>query len=209
MYEGGLTTGDGRGVCHVCHVGREDGTAVGGRTVRRPAAGRCGGRRRNGGGAVVPGVPHAQQNDAMASTSRIRPGVGDHPARTRLVAAVAAAATVGAALGLRSVATGDVAKYGGDALYTVLVLALVVLVAPRVTPLKAAAVALAVSWGVEFLQLSGVPAELSRHSTAARLVLGSTFNAPDLFWYAVGAAAGWSVLSLRATRRPCSTADRS
>ncbi|WP_327257806.1 ribosomal maturation YjgA family protein [Streptomyces sp. NBC_01244] len=112
-------------------------------------------------------------------------------ARTRLAAAAAVVVTVGAGLGLRAVATGDPAKYGGDALYTVLIFALIVLALPRVTALRAATGALAVSWTVEFLQLTGVPAGLSRHSAVARLVLGSTFNAPDLFWYAVGAAVGW------------------
>ncbi|MFJ3203007.1 DUF2809 domain-containing protein [Streptomyces sp. NPDC086989] len=115
------------------------------------------------------------------------------PARTRLTAAAAAAVTVGLGLGLRALATGSVAKYGGDALYTVLLLALVVSVAPRITPFRAAGSALAASCLVEFLQLTPVPAELSRHSTVARLVLGSTFNPPDLFWYAVGGASGWLV----------------
>ncbi|CAM5285097.1 hypothetical protein SAVIM338S_00204 [Streptomyces avidinii] len=113
--------------------------------------------------------------------------------------------TIGAGLGLRAVATGSAAKYGGDALYTVLILALVVLAAPRLRPVRAAAVALAFSWLVEFLQLTAVPAELSRHSTVARLVLGSTFNPPDLFWYAVGAAAGWLVHangSVKSNNRP-------
>ncbi|MFI5475651.1 DUF2809 domain-containing protein [Streptomyces cacaoi] len=101
--------------------------------------------------------------------------------------------TVGAGLGLRAVAAGNVAKYGGDALYTLLLLTLFVLVAPRLTPLTAAGGALAASWAVEFLQLSQVPTELSRRSTLAHLVLGSTFNAPDLFWYAVGAGVGWLI----------------
>ncbi|MEW9528319.1 DUF2809 domain-containing protein [Microbispora sp. NPDC049125] len=116
--------------------------------------------------------------------------------RTRLLAAGAAAVTVAAGLGVRSLAEGDVAKCAGDALYTVLLYALVVLVAPRARPVTAACVAAAVSWVVEFSQLSGVPAELSRHSAVARLVLGSTFNAPDLFWYAAGAAAACSVHTL-------------
>ncbi|GHH94601.1 ribosomal maturation YjgA family protein [Streptomyces capillispiralis] len=127
-----------------------------------------------------------------------RTGGDGGPARTRRAAAVAVPLIVGAGLGLRTVAAGDVAKYGGDALYTLLILALVLVAAPRLTPPRAAAIALAVSWGVEFLQLTGLPAELSRHSTAARLVLGSTFNAPDLFWYAVGATAGRLVLGGRA-----------
>ncbi|MEU9519526.1 DUF2809 domain-containing protein [Streptomyces sp. NPDC048224] len=117
----------------------------------------------------------------------VRPG----PTRTRLAAAGAAAVIAGAGLALRAVAAGEVAKYGGDALYTLLLFALVRVAAPRTTPAKTAAVALAVSWAVEFLQLTDLPAHLARQSTAARLVLGSTFNAPDLFWYAVGAAAGW------------------
>ncbi|MFE5208938.1 DUF2809 domain-containing protein [Streptomyces sp. NPDC056600] len=113
------------------------------------------------------------------------------------MAAVTVLVIVAAGLGLRAVAAGGLAKYGGGALYTLLLLALVVLAAPRTTPWKAATVALAVSWAVEFSQLTGVPAELSRHSLAARLVLGSTFNAPDLFWYVVGAAVGWLPLAMR------------
>ncbi|MFJ3701376.1 MULTISPECIES: DUF2809 domain-containing protein [Streptomyces] len=121
----------------------------------------------------------------------------------RAAAAAAALLTVAAGLGVRSVAGGDVAKYAGDAFYTVLIHALVVLLVPRVRPPTAAAVALAFSWAVELAQLTGVPAELSRQSAVARLVLGSTFNAPDLFWYAVGAALAWAVHSrLPSGRRP-------
>ncbi|WP_405764190.1 DUF2809 domain-containing protein [Streptomyces sp. NBC_00080] len=125
----------------------------------------------------------------MAHISETHDGAADR-VRTRLVAFGAAMVTVAAGLGLRAGVSGDVAKYGGDALYTVLLLTLVVLVAPRVTRLKAAGGALAVSCAVEFLQLSQVPAELAQRSTLARLVLGSTFNAIDLFWYAVGAVMG-------------------
>ncbi|WP_326699202.1 DUF2809 domain-containing protein [Streptomyces sp. NBC_01754] len=111
----------------------------------------------------------------------------------RAAAAAAAVLTVAAGLGVRSAAGGEVAEYAGDALYTVLIHTLVVVLVPRVRPLTAAGVALAFSWAVELAQLTGLPAELSRHSTAARLVLGSTFNAPDLLWYAVGAALAWAV----------------
>ncbi|GAA0324584.1 hypothetical protein GCM10010302_74640 [Streptomyces polychromogenes] len=122
-------------------------------------------------------------------------------ARTRAAAVAAAALTVGAGLGLRAVAEGDLAKYGGDALYTVLLLTLVVAAAPRLSPTRAATIALATSWAIEFLQLTPVPAELSRRSILARLVLGSAFNAPDLAWYAVGAAAGSLIYSML-RRRP-------
>ncbi|MFI6082567.1 DUF2809 domain-containing protein [Streptomyces sp. NPDC051217] len=110
-------------------------------------------------------------------------------ARTRLVAAAVAGGTVGAGLGIRVVAGGDVAKYGGVALYTVLVYVLIVLAAPRVRPLVAGAGALGLSCAVELLQLTGVTAGPAERSVVVRLVLGSTFNAPDLLWYAVGAAA--------------------
>ncbi|MGA5252660.1 DUF2809 domain-containing protein [Streptomyces pseudogriseolus] len=139
--------------------------------------------------AVRPARPAGESGPAEPGTT----------GRIRLLAAVV---TVGAGLGLRTVAAGDVAKYGGDALYTLLILTLVVLAAPRMAPARAAGTALAVSWAVELLQLTGLPAELSARSTAARLVLGSTFNAPDLFWYAVGATAGWLVLRVSARRRP-------
>ncbi|MFD0023659.1 DUF2809 domain-containing protein [Streptomyces sp. NPDC058382] len=101
--------------------------------------------------------------------------------------------TVAAGLGVRTVSDGAGAKYAGDALYTVLICALVALCAPRSRPLTVAGTGLGISWAVELLQLTGVPADLSRHSAVARLVLGSTFNAPDLFWYAVGAAVAWGV----------------
>ncbi|MFH9735285.1 DUF2809 domain-containing protein [Streptomyces sp. NPDC017260] len=143
----------------------------------------------------------------MASPPKTGAGVDSEGRnRTRLAAAAAALTTVGAGLGLRAVAAGDVAKYGGDALYTLLIVALVVLVAPRVTAWKAGAVALTFSWAVEFSQLSGVPAELSRHSAVARLVLGSTFDTPDLFWYAVGASAGWLAVASRTGRGRSRTA---
>ncbi|WP_328905208.1 DUF2809 domain-containing protein [Streptomyces sp. NBC_00234] len=129
-------------------------------------------------------------------------GVG----RVRLVAAGAAVLTVAAGLGVRAVAGGDVAKYAGDALYTVLIHVLVVLIAPRVSPRVAAGTALAFSWAVEFAQLTGLPAELSARSTAARLVLGSTFNAPDLLWYGVGALAAGCVHAWAGRRRAAGAA---
>ncbi|MEE1789580.1 DUF2809 domain-containing protein [Streptomyces sp. BE308] len=123
--------------------------------------------------------------------------------RTRALAAGGALLTVAAGLGIRSAAGGDVAKYAGDALYTVLIHVLVVIVAPGARPLPVAGVALAFSWAVEFAQLTGVPAELSARSGVARLVLGSTFNAPDLFWYVVGAGAACGAHAWAVRRGRC------
>lgn len=120
--------------------------------------------------------------------------------RTRVLAAIAAVVTVAAGLAIRSLMAGDAGKYAGDALYTVLVYALIVVAAPRSRPMTVAWVALAVSWAIEFLQLTTIPASLSARS-GQRLVLGSTFNPPDLFWYAVGAAFAWLVHATARARR--------
>ncbi|WP_405822879.1 DUF2809 domain-containing protein [Streptomyces sp. NBC_00838] len=122
-------------------------------------------------------------------------------ARARTVAGVVGVGTVVAGLGVRVVAEGDLAKYGGVALYAVLVYVLVVLAAPRVRPVVAGAVAFAFSCAVELLQLSGVTAGPAERSVIVRLVLGSTFNAPDLLWYAVGAALAASAHTWAVGRR--------
>jgi hypothetical protein len=121
--------------------------------------------------------------------------------RSRLPAALAAAAIVAAGLALRALAGGPLGAYGGDALYTVLIHTIIVFALPRVAPLRAATGALAFSWAVEFAQLTPVPAALSETSTAARLVLGSTFGAADLAAYTAGAALAAAVHALL-RRRP-------
>ncbi|MFF5207238.1 DUF2809 domain-containing protein [Streptosporangium sp. NPDC000396] len=108
--------------------------------------------------------------------------------RSRLPAALAAVATVAAGLTVRAVTGGWFGKYAGDALYTVLVHALILVVRPRVSPARTATGALAFSWAIEFAQLTPVPAALSEASVLARLVFGSTFGVADLLAYAAGAA---------------------
>jgi len=121
---------------------------------------------------------------------------------TRLVACAGAATTVAVALTIRASVAGDVAKYAGDALYTVLIYALAVLAAPRLKAVTVGGIALGISWVVEFSQLSGLPMELSQRSVIARFVLGTTFNPPDLFWYVVGAASCWLVHTSWGSLRP-------
>ncbi|MEU7003058.1 DUF2809 domain-containing protein [Nonomuraea sp. NPDC046570] len=100
----------------------------------------------------------------------------------RLPFALAAVVTIAAGLGVRAFTDGPFAKYTGDALYTVLLYLLVLVVAPRTRSAVAALIALAASWVIEFAQLLNLPVFL-------RPILGSTFNPPDLFWYAAGALA--------------------
>ena len=128
--------------------------------------------------------------------------------RIRLTAMAAVAATLVTGLTIRGVSDGVVAKYAGDALYTVLLYGSCVVAVPRIRPLAAGLTACGVSWAIEFFQLTPIPAELSQRSVLARLVLGSTFNAPDLLWYAVGAAVALLVHAValrgagKAARRP-------
>jgi hypothetical protein len=109
--------------------------------------------------------------------------------RIRLPAFVAAVVIGVAGLTVRWLSDGAFAKYAGTALYAAFFYAVVVCLAPRIWPAGAGAIALAWCWAVEFAQLTPGPAALSARSVAARLVLGATFNAPDLAWYAVGGAA--------------------
>ncbi|WP_206067362.1 DUF2809 domain-containing protein [Nonomuraea composti] len=102
----------------------------------------------------------------------------------RPLIAVTCVVIVACGLGVRALWDGPVPKYAGDALYTALIYALVVLILPRVRPWVAAAVSAGLSWAIEFAQLAEIPQVL-------RPVLGSTFNPPDLLWYAVGAALCW------------------
>ncbi|NJA60095.1 DUF692 family multinuclear iron-containing protein [Streptomyces sp. NEAU-H3] len=131
-------------------------------------------------------------------------------ARTRLaeeqyalLAAPAALATIALALSVRALwPATDFAKYAGDALYTVLLACLCLLLAPALAARRAAAVALALSWAVEVVQLWPYVAGLSARHTLARYAIGSTFNAPDLLWYAVGAALSAAVLAPLTGRAP-------
>ncbi|GAA3530998.1 DUF2809 domain-containing protein [Nonomuraea rosea] len=111
----------------------------------------------------------------------------------RLPVLYAAALTVALGVGVRVLWDGPVPKYAGDALYTVLIYTLVLLVLPRMRPWAAAATAAGLSWAIEFAQLWEIPAPL-------RPVLGSTFNPPDLLWYAVGAGLAWAVHALWLSR---------
>jgi hypothetical protein len=114
---------------------------------------------------------------------------------------LAAALTVAAGLGVRLLWDGPVPKYAGDALYTVLIYTLILLARPRARPPAAALVSAGLSWAIEFAQLGEMPAIL-------RPVLGSTFNPPDLLWYAVGAAAAWAAHALWLRRRTPRDAGR-
>lgn len=123
----------------------------------------------------------------------------------------AAALTIALGLASRAFLHGPPAKIMGVALYATLVYWLVRTALPRGDrgiPSRAsslvapAVVALAISWAVESLQLTPVPAKLSAIHPILRHVFGEVFNATDLIWYSIGVVAGTLIeLSLRAAIR--------
>jgi hypothetical protein len=107
--------------------------------------------------------------------------------RARLAALLAVPLTVASGLGSRKFFDGLLAKVAGDALYTVLIYVLVVVVRPDVRLSRAFAIALGVSFAVEFFQLTPYPAWLSSKHVILRLIFGTTFGFVDLAGYVVGA----------------------
>lgn len=82
-------------------------------------------------------------------------------------------------------------KYGGDALWALMVFFGFGFLFPRASTLTIALLALKFSWSVEFSQLYRAPwIDAIRATLPGRLVLGTTFNWPDLPAYAVGIVLG-------------------
>lgn len=108
---------------------------------------------------------------------RRRPWRSVVPAGALVVAAGLAAARYG---------TGPLGDALGDALYAVLVLLLVVLALPRLARPAQAGLALGLCWAVEVAQATGAPAAAVAAWPPLRYLLGTTFVATDLLWYAVG-----------------------
>ena len=81
----------------------------------------------------------------------------------------------------------SVAKYGGDALWAIVVFLGFGFLLRTTSTLRLAVIALGVAWAVEFSQLYHATwIDTIRMTTPGRLVLGSTFNGPDLAAYALG-----------------------
>jgi hypothetical protein len=93
-------------------------------------------------------------------------------------------------------------KYGGDALWALLVFIGFGQLFNAASTLRIAVASLGFAWAIEFSQLYHAPWIDSLRSTLiGRLVLGSMFNAPDLLAYAAGIALGVLVeYSWRQTR---------
>src|SRR5688572_12269197 len=114
--------------------------------------------------------------------------------RKRLAYASAAALVIGAGLLWRSGLVSLPAflfKYGGDALWALVVFLGLGFVFPRSSILRISLAAIVFAWSIEFLQLYQANwIETLRATLFGRLVLGATFNSPDLVAYVVGVAVG-------------------
>jgi hypothetical protein len=83
-------------------------------------------------------------------------------------------------------------KYPGDALWATAVLFAVAFVRPAIIPLQLAAIALIVSYAVEFSQIyQGAWAKAVRSTCLGHLMFGSGFDWVDLGAYAIGVFAGF------------------
>lgn len=93
-------------------------------------------------------------------------------------------------------------KYGGDALWSVVVFLGLGFLFPRAATFTLALSALTISWAVEFSQLYRAPwLDAVRATLPGKLILGNTFNLPDLPAYAFGVAAAAMAELFRTSRR--------
>lgn len=107
--------------------------------------------------------------------------------RMRILAFLAALVTIAAGLAERKwLPPGFLSKYSGVALWSVVLYALLVFVRPRAGVRHTAALALLISWMVEFAQITPVPAWLSSQHPLLRLIFGESFSFKDLPAYAAG-----------------------
>ncbi len=95
------------------------------------------------------------------------------------------------------------AKYGGDALWALMVFIGCGFLFPRAATVMLALMALCFSWSVEFSQIYHAPwIDALRATLPGRLILGSVFNWPDLPAYALGIGLGaWAEHHFRRPRR--------
>ena len=83
------------------------------------------------------------------------------------------------------------AKYGGDALWALVVFLCFGCAFRRSSTLRISLTAVCFAWSVEFLQLYHAPwIDAIRSTRPGQLVLGASFNSPDLIAYVAGIAVG-------------------
>src|SRR5688572_12636088 len=116
--------------------------------------------------------------------------------RSRPIYTIATALVIGTGLLWRSrlfPLPDFVAKYGGDSLWALVVFLCFGIAFHRSSTVRIALIAVCFAWSVEFLQLYHASwIDGIRSTRLGRLVLGTTFNGPDLLAYVFGIALGVS-----------------
>lgn len=114
--------------------------------------------------------------------------------RSRLIYALAIALVIGTGLLWRSdllPLSSFLVKYGGDSLWALVVFLGFGFIFRRSSTVRIALGAVGFAWSVEFSQLYHAPwIDLIRSTRLGLLVLGTSFNGPDLIAYVVGIALG-------------------
>jgi hypothetical protein len=114
--------------------------------------------------------------------------------RNRLLYVVLIAGVIGSGLLWRSSLlsfSAFISKYGGDSLWALLVFLGFGFLLPRLSTRRIAVIALCFAWSIEFSQMYHARwIDSIRANRLGGLVLGSTFNWPDLLAYAIGVLVG-------------------
>jgi hypothetical protein len=114
--------------------------------------------------------------------------------RSRPIYAVLTALVIGTGLLWRSgrlPLSGSLAKYGGDSLWSLVVFLCFGFVFRRSSTWRISLGAVCFAWSIEFLQLYHAPwIDGIRSTRPGQLVLGSSFNSPDLIAYVAGITVG-------------------
>lgn len=128
------------------------------------------------------------------SKAQKSPSANHRSTRARVCYAIAAIMVVGAGLVWRSALlplSAFLRKYGGDALWALLIFLLIRFLQPRLKVTSSAVFAFAIAVTVEVGQLCHAPwIEAIRGTRLGALILGTTFNWPDIPAYAAGILAG-------------------
>lgn len=103
---------------------------------------------------------------------------------SRIALAILIAMTIGAGLLVHRFGGGAVGDITGDALYAVMICLLLAFIVPNARPVWRALAAVVVCFGIELLQLTGLPQAWSAVFPPAQLLFGVGFDPRDLVVYA-------------------------
>jgi Protein of unknown function (DUF2809) len=125
------------------------------------------------------------------------------PPRSLWLSGILIALTIALGLAVRFVPFGQpqgIAKYGGSALWALMIYWLTTALAPRLRVMHAALIAIAIATAVEFFKLVHTPAVDSfRGTIAGILLLGRFFSYFDILAYCAAITCGaWADEKLRA-----------